>query len=187
MNKKSVVLLKVIICIITAAAMIFAAFFVCRAVFPIKYGTQIREACTNNNTDIYLVLALIKAESNFNQNAVSRAGAKGIMQLTEETFSHCCKKLNSENADILSPEDNINAGVWYLSYLLDKYNGSVTNAVAAYNAGSSNVDKWLKDESLSKDGIEPYIIPFGETKRHVQKTKRYIRIYKLLYPNAAEG
>ena len=187
MNKISVVLFRAILCIVTAAVMIFAAFFVCRAVFPIKYGSQIRKACTNNNTDMYLVLALIKAESNFNPNAVSRAGAKGLMQLTEETFSHCCKKMNSENADILSPEDNINAGVWYLAYLLDKYNGSVTNAVAAYNAGSSNVDKWLKDESLSKDGIEPDVIPFGETKRHVQKTKRYTKIYRFLYPNAAEG
>ena len=131
--------------------------------------------------DTDLAMALIKAESNFDKNAVSSANAKGLMQLTDDTFNYCNKNLKVSDADIFSPEDNIRAGVWYISHLIRRYNGNIPNALAAYNAGASNVDKWLKNEEYSSDGKTLDKIPFNETKNHSTKINSYKRIYEILY------
>lgn len=176
-------LLRVSCALLAILLVVTLSFAVIYKLFPAKHSSYIDKNCSLFGVDRNLVFALIKAESNFNDKAVSRAGAKGLMQLTDETFEYCMKILGeeSDSNDIFDPYLNIRAGVWYLSYLTEKYDGNITNAVAAYNAGSSNVDKWLKDASLSSDGTTLSDIPFGETKRHCEKTKRYTGIYKFLY------
>lgn len=175
---------RILIAIFSAAIIFTAAIFICRALFPLKYKAEIEKYSSKYGVDRFLVVSLIKAESNFNENAVSHAGARGLMQLTNDTFEYSlsCIDMGSENADIFAPEANIECGVWYLSTLLKKYGGNITNSVAAYNAGSTNVDKWLSDKSLSKDGETLDNIPFGETLRHTKKISRYMIIYKILYP-----
>lgn len=160
---------------------LIVALIICRGLFPIRHYSVIEEYCEEYGVEKSLVLALIKAESNFNEDAVSHADAKGLMQLTDSTFDYCMTSLEA-SGDIFSTEDNIRAGVWYLSHLIEKYDGNTENAIAAYNAGSSNVDKWLSNSLYSSDGKELDIIPFGETSRHVGKIRRYNNIYKLLYP-----
>ena len=105
------------------------------------------------------------------------------MQLTDDTFLYCLKKLNlsPEENDIFNPNSNIHAGVWYLSFLIDKYNGDTKNAVAAYNAGATNVDKWLNSPEYSSDSKTLDIIPFRETQQHVRKIFVYKKIYSTLY------
>ena len=154
-----------------------------RGIFPLKHSDLIEKYCHRYCVDRDIVLALIKAESNFSENAVSHASAKGLMQLTESTFFYCMEKIDHhvKNADIFDPEQNIHAGVWYLSFLLDKYNGNIINAVAAYNAGLANVDNWLASPKYSYDGKNLHTIPFGETERHVSKIIKYKKIYSLLY------
>ena len=106
------------------------------------------------------------------------------MQITDDTFSYCIDAmgLKDNSLSIENPRDNIQVGIWYLSFLLKKYYGNTENSIAAYNAGPGSVDRWLSDKNSSKDGMNLSYIPFGETFRHVKKISLYTKIYKLLYP-----
>jgi soluble lytic murein transglycosylase-like protein len=99
------------------------------------YEAYIRNAAAKYNVDPSLVKAVIETESSFHANAVSPAGAKGLMQLMDGT----ARGLGVN--DPFDPQQNIDAGTRYLSYLIDKYGGSVQTALAAYNAGPGRVDR----------------------------------------------
>ena len=144
-------------------------------------------ACDNEYVNKYaeeygveknLVYALIKAESNFNPKAISHQNANGLMQLmyptAEELANKCQIKLTKEN--ILDPDININLGTQYIAILLDKYE-CVELALAAYNAGSGNVDKWIKKGIIKSDGSNIENIPYKETNMYVRKIMRDYEIY----------
>lgn len=152
--------------------------------YPLKYVGFIRAASEEAGVDRYLTAALIKAESNFNPQALSNADAKGLMQLTDETAQFCAEKMGIElsEGDIYNPEINIKIGVYYLKRLLDMFDSDLTLAVAAYNAGEGRVKEWLANAEYSADGVTLDTIPYGETKRHVEKIGQYQKIYKILYP-----
>lgn len=114
------------------------------------------EAAIKYNVPVNLLKAIGKAESNFNPNAVSRAGAQGVMQLMPAT----AKSLGVKDA--FNPEQNIMGGAKYISQLLDKYDGDTKLALAAYNAGMGNVKKY--------GGIPP----FKETQNYVVKVMKYM-------------
>jgi len=175
-------MLKKVLFALLLIILILAVFLhIARKLFPLKYTEEIKASCKEFDIDTNLVSALMKAESNFNPDAVSRAGARGIMQITEDTFNFCNSSLKTEHADILNPTENIRAGVWYLSYLLKRYDGNIENALAAYNAGPVTVDRWLKDSRYSSDGKALTSIPYDETNQYIKKVMRYKAIYRLLY------
>ncbi|MBR4030349.1 MAG: lytic transglycosylase domain-containing protein [Clostridia bacterium] len=147
-------------------------------IFPANYMEEIKEFSQKNGLEPSLVLAQIKAESGFNHNAKSKKGALGLMQVMPETGTWCAKKLNIsdfEENSLFIPKINIEIGCWYLSYLLSKTD-SIEWALASYNAGLSNVQKW-KESGIHT--IED--IPFPETKTYVKKVLGYKKIYENLY------
>ena len=124
-----------------------------------KYDATISKAAEKHGVDYALVKAVIKAESNFNPTAISRVGARGLMQLMPGTAY--ALRVN----DSFHPEDNIDGGVRYLRYLLDLYQGNVYLALAAYNAGEKAVYRYR--------GVPPY----PETQTYVKRVLRYQEQY----------
>ncbi|MBR1969582.1 MAG: lytic transglycosylase domain-containing protein [Clostridia bacterium] len=172
---------KIIVSLLLIITIIFASVFILKIIFPDEYGTLIKKHSKEYGIDVYTAFALIKAESNFNPDVVSHANAKGLMQLTNETFLFC-KSNTSLGNDIFNPENNIKAGMWYLSFLNNKFNHNTENVLAAYNAGASNVIKWLKNENYSADGISLETVPYEETRNYIKRVRSYRKIYYLLYP-----
>ncbi len=123
------------------------------------YDHYIRRSSERFGLDPALVKAVIRVESNFNPYAVSPKGARGLMQLMPTTAAQY------QEYDLFSPVANIDVGARHLSYLLERYASDVTLALAAYNAGESNVERY--------GGVPP----FRETQNYVKKVKRYHALY----------
>ena len=126
-----------------------------------------------------LVLAVIRTESDFCPNAVSKAGACGLMQLMPQTFSFLQESVFDEQLPsdaIFDPDVNISYGTYYLSYLFEKF-GNWFTALAAYNAGEGRVGEWLTDAELAPGGRLKNI-PFAETAEYVQSTLEHYGTYR---------
>jgi len=151
-------------------------------VYKLEYTEYVKKYANEYNVDEYLIYAIIKAESNFEPNAESHRGAKGLMQLMYSTAEDISKRIGIElNEDnILEPGININLGTKYISMLIQKYN-NINLALAAYNAGSGNVDGWIEKGTLKSDGSDIENVPFTETNNYVRKILRDYEIYKNIY------
>ncbi len=125
-----------------------------------KYDQMIGKAAEKYQVDPALIKAVIKAESNFNHQAVSRVGARGLMQLMPSTANYL------QVADSFQPENNIEGGVRYLRYLLNLYRNDISLALAAYNAGEGAVSRYNNQ-----------IPPFRETQTYVQRVISYFNQY----------
>lgn len=149
----------------------------CREIkYPVQYSEYITKYAKENDLDPYLVIAVIKQESNFIADARSPY-AGGLMQLTEETAADYAKKMGLSNYNYMDPETNIQIGCFVLRSLIDRYEYTDT-ALAAYNAGIGNVDSWLSNSQYSNDGETLSYIPFPETRHYVEKVNNYVISYK---------
>ena len=154
------------------------------AVYPMQYGGAVKSYCEAYGVPVTLVLAVIKTESNFKEDAISSAGACGLMQLMPATFGAIFKELSFQG-DIFDPSHNIHAGVRYLWQMHERY-GNWRVALAAYNAGPVRVDEWLKDPAYSADGKSLREIPFRETRNYVSRVVASEKIYARLYPEETQ-
>ncbi|MBX5474508.1 MAG: lytic transglycosylase domain-containing protein [Thermoleophilia bacterium] len=117
---------------------------------------------------------MIEQESSFDANARSSAGAVGLMQLTPQTAKGIAIRTGGSSftlSDLTNPEINVRYGAWYLRHLLDRYHDERT-ALAAYNAGQRNVDRWL---------ARHVDVQFPETRAYVERVERLKEIYRRAY------
>jgi soluble lytic murein transglycosylase len=154
------------------------------ALFPKAYWSDLKRSSAANGLDPYLVASLIRQESEFNPNAVSRANAVGLMQLLPKTGKQVAKevKLQRYNASQLyTPAVNLQLGTRYFRGMVDKFGGSFEYALAAYNAGSDRVEDWLNQGKYRDPQEFVESIPFTETREYVQAILRNASMYKQLY------
>ena len=149
--------------------------------YPNTYKLQVSEYSRKYDVSTELVYGVIRAESKFDAHAVSDKGAKGLMQIMEPTGNWAAESIGLTDVDLFDVDTNIEIGCFYLSYLLDKYDGNTRCAIAAYNAGQTNVDKWLMVKEYSEDGKNLDKIPFRETEKYVDKVLENIKKYSFLY------
>ncbi|MXP29105.1 transglycosylase SLT domain-containing protein [Porphyrobacter algicida] len=142
-----------------------------------------------------MVHAIARQESQFADNAISHAGARGLMQLMPRTAQEQAGKLGITylSADLIrSPSTNLQLGDAYFARMMDYYGGSYPLAVAAYNAGPGNVNKWLAANGDPRTGSVPWVkwieeIPIYETKNYVQRVIENAADYEQLYPGKLNG
>ena len=153
-----------------------------KEVYPTDYSDIIEQNADKYGLNRSLVFSVVKCESKFNKDAVSNIGAKGLMQLLDSTGQEIASILNMsiDNDDLFDANINIMLGTKYISKLMQKYN-NIELALAAYNAGSGNVDNWIKQNKIKEDGSDAENIPFKETNYYVRKILKDYRIYKQLY------
>src|SRR5699024_8267655 len=159
------------------------------SLYPLAYTESIDEYSKEYNVDQFLIFALINVESKYDKKAISQKEAKGLMQIGTETGEWASQELNIENYNpyiLFDPDTNIQIGTWYLNKLISEFGNDADLVLAAYNAGSGNVQKWIKDEKYSHNGKELHNIPFEETENYLESVKSNYKIYKLVYKNYIE-
>ena len=156
--------------------------------YPTKYEEYVYKYSEELNIDPMLTFAIIKTESNFDEKIESKSGAIGLMQLMDKTAQEQAEKLKIEYTKemLYDPETNLKLGLNYFNMLFDYFNQNYVLAFAAYNAGLGNVQKWIKEGTIKKDGSDIENIPFKETNMYVRKIIKSYEIYKDLYINKTE-
>ena len=154
------------------------------ALFPRPYWTELKRDAQRNGLDPYLVAALIRQESEFNPGAVSHANAWGLMQLLPRVGRTLARQQHVRRFStnlLLTPNVNLRLGTRYFRELLDRYDGSVEYALAAYNAGSDRVQDWVSNGNFKDSPEFVESIPFTETREYVQAIVRNAAVYRQLY------
>lgn len=173
-----VVLMLLVIAVIKMAPTLW------RRLYPIEHQHLISREAKLRQVDPNLVAAVINVESHWRASAVSPKGASGLMQLMPGTAAWAAEKAgisSFEQQDLFKPEVNIQLGTWYLSNLLQVFKQNLPMALAAYNGGQGNVESWLQSGTWDGTLEQVNSIPFGETRRYVQKVLKQYEIYGRLY------
>ncbi len=151
---------------------------------PLRHDDIIRQQAAEKHLDPALLAGVIYAESKF-RDVTSPAGAMGLMQITPATaryIAHLSGGTKFELGDLSTPQVNISYGAYYLHYLMGRYGGNVVLALAAYNGGEGNVDRWVGQASAQERSLRVRDIPFPETKAYVMRVidarGKYAREYR---------
>ena len=155
-----------------------------RIFYPLHYREIIVEHSDRNDLEPQLVAAVIRVESNFNSAAVSKKGARGLMQIMPQTGTWIAGQMGMDDfapEKLFDPMVNITMGTWYLRDLYRSFNDNAYAALAAYNGGRGHVSRWLEEGIWdgSKENIND--IPFSETRNFVMRVKRAYHRYHQLY------
>lgn len=151
--------------------------------YPLYYTDEINSASKSFNLDPYLVMALIREESYFNENARSSTNAAGLMQLMPSTANFIISKYSMNiplDKDITDVKINMHLGCIYLKYLKERFNNNDLYVIAAYNGGEGSVNRWLKTKDSDADEFVENI-PYDETHNYVKKIFRTYHLYKKIY------
>lgn len=180
MKNKTWLAFLIVSAILVLMLIVFAVY---RFSYPLKFETEIQAASQEFNVEPWVVASIINAESSFDETALSKKGAVGLMQLIPTTAKWVVETnsnfetTNFSESLLYDPEINIRIGTCYFSYLMKKFN-NLEVALCAYNAGEGTVFSWLASETISKDGKTLDEIPFDETKNYVEKVEKCLEVYR---------
>ena len=189
MSKRTTEKIKAILCllllsVVSVIIIVNSISLVMQTVYPRGFSDIVEEKAEKYKLDVALLYALIETESGFDENAVSSVGAKGLTQITPDTFEWLqMKKGESYAVDaLLTPEISIDYGAYFLSILIEEF-GDTKTALAAYHAGRGIVNEWLDDKRYSNDGKTLENIPYEDTDAYTNQVlkvrERYCDLYKL--------
>jgi soluble lytic murein transglycosylase len=150
---------------------------------PLSNAQVIRKQAAEKHLDPSLIAAVIYAETKF-EPSQSSAGAEGLMQILPATayfIAHLSGGSSFTASDLATPSINVAYGCYYLRYLLNHYQGNEMLAVAAYNAGLANVDRWVNDARAEGRTLTIAAIPFSETRDYVQRVLSAKQDYRATY------
>lgn len=167
-------------------AAVLLLFFLGRALFPYDYSSAVLQAARQDKLDPRFVMAVIRTESHFDPVAVSSQGAVGLMQIMPSTGLWLWPQVFPTSAfdvtDLANPATNIRIGTFYLALLRHRFGGDLSMALAAYNGGGTNVEKWAKSTKTSKETFLE-AVNFPETRNFVERVWLDYAVYRILYPN----
>ena len=149
----------------------------------VEYEELIRQYAAQNGVEPAYAAAVIMAESSYRADAVSSANAQGLMQIVPATGEWIAGKFDETYTEgcLFDPETNIRYGCWYLGFLVNRYDGDMRCATAAYHQGQGRVDEWLKNPEYSPDGAHLAKIPSEATEKYVSRIMRYYEKYEEVY------
>lgn len=184
MKKSFAIIFILVLAAVFASMWVFIEGAILKKTHPIKYSEAVEKYSAEYAVPKEIVYAVIRTESSFESDAVSSKGAIGLMQITPETFEWLKTKIGTDDASLSSdmlynPEMNIKYGTYFLSLLYTEY-GVWDTVYAAYNAGRSKANEWLKNSEYSSNG-KIINIPYKETAGYVEKVKKAAENYKELY------
>ena len=181
-----IVLAMVAFCLILTAVTVFWILpSVMRSRFQLKYTELILKYSAEYDLEPSFVAGVICVESKYKPDAVSRAGARGLMQIMPETGAEIAEALGEPYAvdNLFDPDTSIRYGCFYLRQQLDRFDGNKAVALAAYNAGPNKAALWLSEYGLDSRGRIAYI-PYEETRNYVKRVLQAQENYENLYPEA---
>lgn len=153
--------------------------------YPRRYAEQVEKWAQTYELDPMLVYAVIRTESGFDPEAVSTAGARGLMQMIKETFfdikSRIAPNEDLNFSSLFDPETSIRFGCYYLSVCLARYGGDTATAAAAYHSGMGRVDQLLQNAEYTEDGKTLTAFPDTQMNHYVKKILSAYSAYTRLY------
>ena len=169
MKRKIIIIFSVSLVILFLFATLINIFIV-----PKKYTNHVVAYCDEYGLDKALVYAVIKVESDFKKDAVSKSGALGLMQILPKTAIWIADELNENynKEKMFEPEVNIRYGCFYLRYLFDKLK-EMEIVICAYNAGEGKVFDWVENGMINRDKVD-----YDETRNYLKKVEKFYNIYK---------
>lgn len=150
--------------------------------FPKKYESEIDALALKYNLSPYLIASVINIESGYDERALSDAGAMGLMQILPSTAEDCASRLDIDynKEDLYSSQYNMEIGCYYINYLMEMFEGNITNVLASYNWGLGNVKSWMNEGNIDENGTI-INIPVKETRDYLKKFNINRFVYKNLY------
>ncbi len=155
-----------------------------KILYPFPYRQTVEDLSARYQVDRFLAISVMKVESNFTENARSKSGAVGLMQIMPETAAWIASCLDEEPPTLNKLSDsgtNIRYGIWYLAELEDEFFGNDILALAAYNAGRGNVRHWIEKNGWQENFSDVDAIPYTETRNYVKRVLQCREKYNELY------
>ena len=174
--KKVLLISLIVVCFVVVSILVFFS------LFPRRFSAEIKELSSDYNLSPTLIASVINIESGYDENAKSKAGAVGLMQLLPETAYDCASRLGIDVSyeQLFDKSINMKLGCFYLRYLLDLFDGNLVNALCSYNWGYGNVRNWIAIGNVDSEGTI-INIPIEETRNYLKKYYVCKFVYEKLY------